>query len=306
VARYITKIILALEPGNSVPEIHQTIREITFNNAINLLPILGVDPVIYRNSHTNGIVDLQLWVTTLINEDINNHVLPLYFVGAKKYLFFCHSAKAVKFIDTIMTLTSEHFNALNELVIIFQQQGNAIDFEEVKESLIDFFDEKLISNYSFHYYSSRIDLENLFNQIINEVSQQSSIHASFAPIGFNVEVIERIAKKMGFETSNEHQISLVSRDIHFIVDIAKNTVIAEMKHCRTCPLDCKVKKKLCIEVAKTGYTTVNGLGDLRLISVLLAIKDESIFTLKGDTREEDLTVQLTKLRKDYLKKCKNK
>ena len=91
-------MIITLESGIMKDVFHQALREISAHNKSNLLEMIGVDPVVCRTKTDSSSVDLQIWITTITGSMLNQLVVPLYYTGARKYLFMCSSKNAVNFV----------------------------------------------------------------------------------------------------------------------------------------------------------------------------------------------------------------
>ena len=302
--RFLAKIILTLEPTLTREKFHDDLREITAHHRGNLLHMIGVDPLVFRSNTPQGDVDLQIWVTTINNNNLNRLILPFYFVGARKYLFVCLTKNSINFVREIIDLAEDKLNALYEFIIL-----TPIDFEKkaytkLKTSFRKLFAEKKLSRFAFHQWNSSEDLMNLFKSIVEDIVQTMPQQIGYIPIGFDIETVKKIIANQGFEINSKNEVITKIDDIIFRVDLKSNFVFAEMSDCFNCPENCIVSKRLCIEISNKGFSTMKGLGDLRIISVLLAIKDGSILTIKGGKPHEDIAVQLNELRDEYKKKCK--
>ena len=126
----------------------------------------------------------------------------------------------------------------------------------------------------------------------------------FAPIGFNLGTVEEMIKRQGYKVNENHEVMIPKRDYIFRIDLKKNAVYTEMNDCHTCEENCKISKKMCIVISDKGFANISGLGDLRVLSIIFAIEDESIFNIKGQRPKEDISYQLKELRDNFKKKCK--
>jgi hypothetical protein len=298
--------MMLLEPGIMKDELHETMRNISVHNKNNLLDMIGVDPVIIRTETRYGTVDLQIWITTLSSSGLKRYIMPFYFIGSRKYLFMCYSNNCKHFISEIIDITSSKLNALNEVIVLFHRNGEALQTEKIKEKLGAFFQKKGFCSYSFVEWAGKNDLSTFFNDVASNLMDDLTDQHGFRPVGFDPESVQSIIQQQGFEISPEHEVIITKEDITFRVDLLRNIVFAEKSDCTDCKEKCKVTKKLCIEIADEGYSNISGLGDLRVISVLFAIEDGSIFTIKGRTKNEDLAVQMNEWRKQWKKKWKKK
>ena len=263
--------------------------------------MIGVDPVVFRTQTAIGPVDLQIWITALSGSAINRLVLPFYYAGARKYLFMCSTKHSVKFVSDIIDLVLDHLNALNEIIIILPSKGLEVKYSQLKKEFEVYFKSKTLRNFSFKRWTTPSDLATLFEGMTNDLALTFPQEVGFAPIGFEIEIVEDIIKQQGFDVQN-HEVVVPKGDIYFRVNLEKNTVHVEMIDDES---SCKVSKKLCIIIADKGYANMNGLGDLRLLSILYAINDESIFSIKGQSKTEDVSYQIDQLRKSF-EECKEK
>ncbi len=304
--RFLAKVILTLEPTISQEKFHDDLREITAHHRGNLLHMIGVDPLVFRSTTTKGEVDLQIWVTTITNSNLNRLILPFYFVGARKYLFVCLTKNSVNFVRELIELAEEKLNALYEFIILTPTDFEKKAYSRLKTAFRKLFAEKKLSKFSFHQWQSSTDLLDLFKSIVEDIVLTMPQQIGYVPIGFDLETVKKIIMDQGFEINSNDEVITKIDDIIFRVDLKSNFVFAEMIDCLNCPEKCVVSKKLCIEISNKGFSTMKGLGDLRIISVLLAIKDGSILAIKGGKPHEDITFQLNELREEYRKKCKFK
>lgn len=302
--RFVAKVILVLEPSLKKDYFHQILREVSAHNKSNLLELLGVDPVIFRTNTTEGSVDLQVWITTLTGDALNRMIMPFYFIGARKYIFICHTKNSAKFVKSMFELVDEQINALNEVLILAPKKGKSVRLNVMKSELEKFFQERNLRNYHFKQWDNNNELISFFNGIAEDLVSNRPEHAGYMPIGFNIDTVENIIQKQGYEINHNHEVLIAKREIIFRVNLEKNIVFAEMSGCKDCEYGCTVTKKLCIEIGNKGFSTLQGLGDLRILSVIFAIEDESIFDIKGRKPEEDIENQLNELRRNYKRNCK--
>ncbi|NHJ46252.1 MAG: hypothetical protein FK733_00555 [Asgard group archaeon] len=305
-ARFLAKVVLTLEPSIKKDKFHEEMRQITAHHRRNFMRMIGVDPVVFRSESSRGEVDLQIWITTITGSMFNQLVLPFYFIGARKYLFMCETEYSVNFVKEILDLTEEKINALNEFLILSPKNSNAKEYSKFKKRFQKLFDDKNLENYSFHQWKTKEELSDVFKDIVEDVVVNIPTETYHIPVGFDLKTVEKIAKKQGFEINENHEIVKAIDDIIFRVDLQKNLVFAEMSDCKDCTEKCKAERKLCIEIAEKGFASVKGLGDIRMLSVLAAIDDKSILTLKGSKPQEDMQAQLDLLRKTFDKNCKKK
>ena len=282
---------------------HQSLREISAHNKSNLLEMIGVDPVIFRTETSVGNVDLQIWITTITGTALNQMVVPFYFSGARKYLFMCSSKNATNFIMDTINLTSEHLNALNEIIIVTPKKGSEVKLSKLKRDIKPLLEEKFLRNFSFFQWEKPSDLADLFDRMVNDLVATSPHAIGYAPIGFDLEVVEKIARRQGFEVNDKHEVIIHKDKYVFKINFERNDVYAEMSDCYNCEHECKVSKKLCILISDRGFANIAGLGDLRMLSILFAIDDDSLFKLKGKKPSEDISSQLKELRQTFKKKC---
>ncbi|MFW9922166.1 MAG: hypothetical protein ACFFDW_02640 [Candidatus Thorarchaeota archaeon] len=301
--RFLAKSLLTLEPGLKKDEFHQALREISAHNKSNLLEMIGVDPVIFRSETEAGTVDLQVWITTLPSSSMNRAVMPFYFTGARKYLFMCSTQNAVNFVSEVIELASDQMNALNEIVILFPTKGLDFKYSKVKKEFEAFFKSKLLKNYSFHRWESSANLAKLFEEIIDNLVRTIPEEMGFAPVGFDLQIVEEMVRRHGYAVNENHEVVIIKDGIVFRIDLHRNTVFVELTDCFECDQECKVTKKLCILVADKGFANISGLGDLRILSILYAIEDGTIFHLKGEKPNEDINFQLNDLKQQFAKKC---
>lgn len=302
-ARFLAKVIITLESGMMKEAFHQALREISAHNRSNLLDMIGVDPVIFRTETDASSVDLQIWITTITGSMLNRLVVPLYYAGARKYLFMCSSKNAANFINGAIDLASQKFNALNEIIILTPKKGAEIKQSKLKHDITRLFEEKTLANFSFFQWNTPNDLVGLFERIVNDLITTSPQEVGFAPIGFDLTIVEKIVKKQGFKVNQKHEVIIPKNKYIFKINLETNDVYAEMSKCYNCDEECKVSKKLCIQISDKGFANIAGLGDLRMLSILFAIDDESIFKIKGRKSQEDISNQLKELRKMFKKKC---
>ena len=302
--RYIAKVILVIEPSFKLDFFHQILREISAHNKGNLLEMIGVDPVIFRTDTSAGSVDLQIWITTITDDSLNRIIMPYYFIGARKYIFICHTKNSANFLETVIDLTNEQLNALNQIIVLSPRKGKSIRLNTLKSALQKLFQEKSLNNYTFKQWGDKNELITLFEGIAENLVIDRSEHVGYMPIGFNLATVEKIVREQGYEINQSHEVLVTKRDVTFRVNIEKNIVFAEMSGCADCEYGCTVSKKLCIEIGNRGFSTLTGLGDLRILSVIFAIEDESIFEIKGRQADEDIENQLRELRRKYKKTCK--
>jgi hypothetical protein len=305
VPRFLAKVVLALEPSIKKDKFHEEIRQITAHHHRNFMQMIGVDPVVFRSHSSRGDVDLQIWVTTVTGTMFNQLVLPFYFIGARKYIFMCDTEYSITFVSEVLDLTEDKINALYEFVILSPGNGSAKKYTQFKKRFEKLFSEKNLENYSFHQWKNSDDLINIFKDMVEDVVI-APYESYVVPVGFDLNTVEVIAKKRGFAINENHQILKTIDDITFRVDLKRNLVFAKITDCVTCSEVCKIERKLCIEIAEKGHATITGLGDIRMLSVLAAIDDQSILTLRGSKPQEDMQAQLKLLRKTYEKNCKKK
>ncbi|MBN1329940.1 MAG: hypothetical protein JXA54_10750 [Candidatus Heimdallarchaeota archaeon] len=302
--RFLAKVILTLEPTLTRDKFHDDLREISAHHRGNLLQMIGVDPLVFRSNTSQGEVDLQIWVTTVNNNNLNRLILPFYFVGARKYIFVCLTINSVNFVRELIELAEDKLNALYEFIILTPKDFEKKAYSKLKTGFRKLFVEKKLESFSFHQWHSSEDLMSLFKSIVEDIVQTMPQQIGYLPIGFDLETVKKIIIDQGFEINSKNEVVTKIDDIIFRVDLKNNFVFAEMTDCLNCLENCVVSKKLCIEISNKGFSTMKGLGDLRIISVLLAIKDGSILTIKGGKPHEDIAVQLNELRDEYKKKCK--
>lgn len=304
--RFLTKVILALEPTITKDKLHEEIREITAHHKKNFMSMIGVDPVVFRSTSSRGEVDLQIWITTITGSLFNQLVLPFYFVGARKYIFMCETKNSVHFVREVLDIVDDKINALHEIMILTPENGKIKEYSKLKTRFRKLFSDKNLNNFSFYKWKSKNELTDILKNVIENIVVNMNRLTGYIPVGFDLETVEKIAKRQGFEISDSHQVLKQIDDVIFRVDLHNNLVFAEIADCKDCPEDCKAEKKLCVEIANKGFTTLKGLGDLRMLSVLSAIDDKSILNLKGSKPQEDIQAQLTLLRKTYERNCKKK
>lgn len=304
--RFLTKVMLVLEPTILKDQYHEHLREITAHHKGNLLQLIGVDPIVFRTNTSRGEVDLQIWVTTVTGTPLNRVILPFYFVGARKYIFMCGSKNAHNFVKNTLEIVQDKINAVYEIVILTPKIENKKAYSQMKTKFRKVFREKYLENFSFHQWENPDDIASLLRELVEDIVVNIQRTATYIPIGFDLETVEDIAKKQGFEVNEKHEVIFKLEDIIFRVNLQNNDVHAEMSDCPDCPEKCKAIKKLCIEVANDGFATLRGLGDLRILSILFAIKDGSVLKIKGTKPQEDVSQQLKLLRKTFAKNCKKK
>ncbi|HUU78810.1 MAG TPA: hypothetical protein VMX55_10720 [candidate division Zixibacteria bacterium] len=302
-ARFLAKVVLALEPGLLKDDFHQALREISAHNKNNLLQMIGVDPIVYRTETSVGMVDLQIWVTSITGFQLNRMILPFYFTGARKYIFMCSTKNSVNFVAEAIDLTSDQINALNEVVILTPVDKLEIKPTKLKRDFERFFREKSLNFFSFKQWKNSQDLAEIFDGIVNDLVTAHPESFGFAPLGFELDIVEEIVRKQGFEINEAHEILMPQDDIILRVNLQKNTVFAEMIDCIDCEKNCKATKKLCVVVSDKGFANISGLGDLRILSIIFAIRDGSFMNLKGTKPHEDISNQLNELRQLFKKKC---
>jgi len=304
--RFLTKVMLTLEPTIMKDQYHENLREITAHNKGNLLQLIGVDPVVFRTNTSRGEVDLQIWVTTVTGTPLNRVILPFYFVGARKYIFMCGSKNAHNFVKNTLEIVQDKINAVNEIVILTPKFENKKAYSQMKTKFRKVFREKFLENFSFHQWVNLNDISSLLRDLVEDIVINIQRVTTHIPIGFDLETVEDIAKKQGFEVNEKHEVLFKLDDILFRVNLQNNDVHAEISKCTECDEKCKASKKLCIEVANDGFATLKGLGDLRILSILFAINDGSVLKIKGTKPQEDVSEQLKILRKTFAKNCKKK
>jgi hypothetical protein len=205
-----------------------------------------------------------------------------------------------------LDLTEEKINALNEIVILSPGNGKTKEYTKFKKRFKKLFEDNNLENYSFHQWKTKEELSEIFRDLVEDVVVNIPTETYHIPVGFDLTTVEKIAKKQGFEINEKHEIVKAIDDIVFRVDLQKNLVFAEMIDCIDCPESCKTERKLCIEIAEKGFATIRGLGDIRMLSVLAAIDDRSILSLKGSKPQEDMESQLGLLRRSFERNCKIK
>ncbi len=304
--RFLTKVMVTLEPTIMKDHYHETLREITAHHKGNLLQLIGVDPIVFRTESSRGEVDLQIWVTTVTGTPLNRVILPFYFVGARKYLFMCSSKNAHNFLKETLEITQEKLNAIYEIVILTPKIEDNKEYSRMKTKFQKVFRDKHLDNYSFHQWANPTDISTLLTNLVEDIVVNMPRVTPHIPIGFDLKTVEDIAKKQGFEINQKHEVLFTHEDIVFRVNLKNNDIHAEISDCPNCENKCKAIKKLCIEVADKGYATLKGLGDLRILSILFAIKDGSIMRIKGGKPQEDIEQQINLLRKTFEKNCKKK
>ena len=304
--RFLTKVMVTLEPTIMKDHYHETLREITAHHKGNLLQLIGVDPIVFRTNSTRGEVDLQVWVTTITGTPLNRVILPFYFVGARKYIFMCSSRNAHNFVKDALEITQEKLNAAHEMVILTPKIDDAKAYSRMKTKFRKIFRDKNLDIYSFHQWANQKDLAILLTNLVEDIVVNMPRTTPYIPVGFDLNTVEDIAKKQGFEVNEKHEVLFKRHDIVFRVNLQNNDIHAEITDCDDCKEKCKAVKKLCIEVANKGYATLAGLGDLRILSILFAIKDGSIMNIKGTKPQEDISQQIKILRKTFAKNCEKK
>ncbi len=304
--RFLAKVILTLEPTIAKDKFHESIREITAHHKGNLLNMIGVDPIVFRTESSQGDVDLQIWVTTITGSPLNRLVLPFYYVGARKYIFMCGSKNSVNFVSDALQLVKDKINALYEIMILCPTNGDKKTHSRLKTKFRKLFADNNLENFSFHNWSEPNDLAAIFKDVVEDIVVNMPQDVGYVPVGFDLSTVENIARQQGFEVTDNHEVLAKLDDILFRINLQKNIVYAEKSDCTNCPKECKVSKKLCIEIADKGFSTMKGLGDLRMVSILLAIKDGTILTIKGEKPQEDMEAQIAHLRETFEKTCKNK
>lgn len=302
--RFLTKVMLLLEPTIMKDQYHEHLREITAHHKGNLLQLIGVDPIVFRTSTSRGEVDLHIWVTTVTGTPLNRVILPFYFVGAKKYIFLCGSKNGHKFVKNALEIVQDKINALYEIVILTPKIENKKAFSQMKTKFRKVFREKYLDNFSFHQWTNLDDISAILSELTEDIVVNISRVTTYVPIGFDLEIVEDIAKKQGFEVNDNHEVLIKLDDIFFRVNLQNNEVHAEISDCADCNEKCKTVKKLCIEIANDGFATLKGLGDLRILSILFAINDGSVLNIKGTKPQEDVSAQIKILRKTFAKNCK--
>lgn len=304
--RFLTKVMMTLEPTIMKDHYHETLREITAHHKGNLLQLIGVDPIVFRTESSRGEVDLQIWVTTLTGTPLNRVILPFYFVGARKYIFMCSSKKAHNFVNEALEITQDKLNAAYEIVILTPKIDDEKAYARMKTKFKKIFRDKSLENFSFHQWANQNDIAALLTNLVEDIVVNIPRAMPYIPVGFDLSTVEDIAKKQGFEVNDKHEVLFRRDDIVFRVNLQNNDIHAEISECTGSEEKCKAVKKLCIEVANKGYATLKGLGDLRILSILFAIKDGSIMSLKGSKPQEDISQQISFLRKAFAKKCLKK
>ena len=304
--RFLTKVMLTLEPTIMKDQFYESLREITAHHKGNLLQLIGVDPVVFRTNTSRGDVDLQIWVTTVTGTPLNRVILPFYFVGARKYIFMCGSKNAHNFVKNTLEIVQDKINALHEIVILTPKIENKKAYSQMKTKFRKVFREKFLENFSFHQWVNLNDISSLLRDLVEDIVINIQRVTTHIPIGFDLETVEDIAKKQGFEVNEKHEVLFKLDDILFRVNLQNNDVHAEISDCTECDKKCKAMKKLCIEVAYDGFATLKGLGDLRILSILFAINDGSVLKIKGTKPQEDVSEQIKILRKTFAKNCKKK
>jgi hypothetical protein len=298
--------MMTLEPTIMKDHYHETLREITAHHKGNLLQLIGVDPIVFRTESSRGEVDLQIWVTTITGTPLNRVILPFYFVGARKYIFMCSSKNAHNFVNEALEITQDKLNAAYEIVILTPKIDDEKAYARMKTKFRKIFRGKSLVNFSFHQWANQNDIAALLTNLVEDIVVNIPRAMPYIPVGFDLSTVEDIAKKQGFEVNETHEVLFRRDDIVFRVNLQNNDIHAEISECTGCEEKCKAVKKLCIEVANKGYATLKGLGDLRILSILFAIKDGSIMNIKGTKPQEDISQQIEILRKTYAKKCKKK
>ncbi|MHA1212419.1 MAG: hypothetical protein ACTSSH_08155 [Candidatus Heimdallarchaeota archaeon] len=304
--RFLAKVILTLEPTLKRETFHDEIRGITAHHRGNLLQMIGVDPIIFRTNSSKGEVDLQIWVTTITGNALNRSILPIYFIGARKYLFVCFTKNSVNFVREMLDIAQDKINALYEFMILMPKGYDKRGYSRIKTKFRKLFAEKHLEKFSFHQWDSSNELAQLLSTIVEDIVVNIPTAIGSAPIGYSIDNIEKFVKDQGFKVNTNHEVVMEIDEIIFRVDLKRNFVFAEVSSCLNCPHECKVRKKLCIEIADKGFTTGDGFGDLRILSVLYAINDRSIMAIKGNKPQEDIKNQLKELRADYKRICKFK
>ncbi len=303
-ARFLAKVIITLESGLKKDIYHQALRQISAHNKSNLLEMIGVDPVIFRSRTNTSSVDLQIWITTITGTMLNRLVSPLYFAGARKYIFMCSTKNAPSFVMNAIDLAAQNFNALNEIIILIPKRCAEIKQSTLKRDITQSFEDKALTNFSFSRWNKPNDLVNLFERIIDDLVNISPQELGFAPVGFDLTIVEEIVKKQGFKVNQKHEVIILKNKYLFKLNLETNNIFAEMSECTNCDKECKVSKKLCIQISDKGFANITGLGDLRMLSILFAIENESIFKVKGRKPQEDISNQLKELRVMFKKKCR--
>ena len=304
--RFLTKVMLVLEPTILKDHYHEHLREITAHHKGNLLQLIGVDPIVFRTNTSRGEVDLQIWVTTVTGTPLNRVILPFYFVGARKYIFMCGSKNAHNFVKNTLEIVQDKINAVYEIIILTPKIENKKTYSQMKTKFRKVFREKYLKNFSFHQWENPDDIASLLRDLVEDIVVNIQRTTTYIPIGFNLETIENLVKKQGFDINEKHEVLLKQDDIIFRVSLQNNDIQAEIEDCSDCENKCKATKKLCIVVAEEGQTILPGLGDLRIISILFAINDSSILKIKGNKPQEDVSAQIKILRKTFAKNCKKK
>ncbi|MBD3192589.1 MAG: hypothetical protein GF308_18255 [Candidatus Heimdallarchaeota archaeon] len=248
-----------------------------------------------------GRIQLACWVLGVNAE--NKLVYPNAASGARKYLLMCPNIDSADFVHEIIETNRDYFNCNREFILLISKntcQELTIDQRVQLESTLFLFG---IENSSIIVWEESEELEELFqNLIIDMIEENRQFDTLQGSSVVNIKLTKKIARDMGFQINKNNEITQQLDNLFFRVNIKTGQIFVEPGFCRDCQKSCPVNKKLCIIVDDYGYSNIPDLVNLRLIAVLVAIRDGSIKKLEGvENYREDLEYQIEKI----IEKCKN-
>lgn len=260
---------------------------------------IRIDLMTYHVSTSLGNVCLAWWVQPIKTEqDILLSITPK---GAIKYLFMCYDLDSLNLLKKILKFNIKHFNMNTEFIILLSKNACQELTKKQEKNLTYLFDLFDIKKYSVEFWESSADIESIFKKIIR------GILSSFISIDYDLEVrsifdtydLVTLTQKLGFKPK-DNQIVEIFDDLLFTVNLKSGTVTVEPTFCQDCELTCPVHKSLCIVVDERGYSNLPLLyHNLRILSILCAIRDSTIMELKGEkSQKEDVRYQIGKIVKD--------
>lgn len=253
----------------------------------------------YLTTDSFGRILLACWVVGV--NDQNELIYPSAARGARKYLLMCPNADSADFIHDILENNRDYFNCNREFILLIPKKTSpelTLDQRVKLESTLFFFG---VENSSIIVWEEREELEELFENLIEDMIQENRQFGTLQrPSEVDVNLIKKVVREMGFQVK-ANEITQQLDNLFFRVNIKTGQIFVEPESCKECQKSCPVNKKLCIIVDDYGYSNVPNLVNLRLVAVLMAIRDGSILNLEGsENYREDLEYQIEKI----VEKCK--
>ncbi|MBD3192588.1 MAG: hypothetical protein GF308_18250 [Candidatus Heimdallarchaeota archaeon] len=304
-SRFQFKINIFLLNKKTMEEEYRVLKSISSHDffperELSEIPI-GLDFTTYYASTTVGEVCLVFWIRPIKTEkDILISITPK---GALKYLLMCYDLSSLSLLKKFLKQNIKSFNKKAEFIILLSKNACQELTQEEKEYIDYIFAFFKIKKYSVEFWESSSDLETFFNKLIkNILSSFISIENIEVRSIFDTCDLVALTQKLGFKPKDDKIVEIYD-DLVFTINLKRGVVEVEPTFCQACKLPCSVSKKLCIVVNARGYSNLPLLyNNLRILSILSAIREGTIMDLKGVSSErEDIRYQIEKI----VENCKN-